>query len=106
MRILAMTACACVMAATLNLGAAQATETGAYSPPLIQLAQNDSGKKETVTHEIKRKVKSAWRSMTGYKFNIACLGSNTTCTETGKDKSDARGKCIAAHPLCITSDTD
>jgi hypothetical protein len=106
MRFLAMTGCAYVLAAVFAISTASATENGASSRPLIQLAQNDSGKKETVTHKVERKVKSAWRSMTGYKFNVACLTGNTTCTETGKDKSEARGKCIAAHPLCVTSDTD
>jgi hypothetical protein len=27
-----------------------------------------------------------------------------TCAETGKDRDDARGKCIARNPLCWVSD--
>ena len=74
--------------------------------PMV-LAQNEP-KKETVTHKVKRKVKTAWRNMTGYKFDVGCpiiLPVNrTTCTETGKSREDARAKCQASHALCSVSD--
>jgi hypothetical protein len=73
----------------------------------IVLAQNEP-KKETVTHKVKRKVKTAWRNMTGYKFDVGCpivLPVNrTTCTETGKSREDARAKCQTSHALCSVSD--
>lgn len=61
----------------------------------IELVQ-DKPKSET----IERKVKRAWRKLTGYKFEVSCLFSRTTCTETGKSREDARAKCQAQHPLC------
>ena len=69
---------------------------------LVQDKKED--KKETVTQKVKRSVKRAWRNMTGYKFEVSCLMNRTTCTETGKDREDARGKCMAAHPLCMVND--
>lgn len=73
----------------------------------IVLAQNER-KKETVTHKVKRRVKSAWRNLTGYKFDVGCPillpVSHTTCTETGKSREDARAKCQASHALCSVSD--
>jgi hypothetical protein len=102
MRSLATAAAgACLLAMTTSAGANPANTTRIASA--IVLAQTES-KKETVTHKVKRKVKSAWRSLTGYKFEVACVFDHTSCTQTGKDRDEARGKCIAAHPLCIVSD--
>jgi hypothetical protein len=57
---------------------------------------------------VKRKVKSAWRNLTGYKFDVGCPivlpVSRTTCTETGKSREDARAKCQTSHALCSVSD--
>ena len=107
MRSWALTAAGvCLLAMTMSAGANPAyttNATGAVGQPAIVLAQAEP-KKETVTHKVKRKVKSAWRSLTGYKFEVACMLDHTTCTQTGKDRDEARGKCIAAHPLCIVSD--
>lgn len=107
MRTFAMMAAgACLLAMTMSAGANPAQTTNAArvtTPPAIVLAQAEP-KKETATHKVKRKVKSAWRSLTGYKFDVACVFGHSTCTQTGKDRDEARGKCIAAHPLCIVSD--
>lgn len=107
MRTFAMMAAgACLLAMTVTASAtsAQAPDaTRVTTPPAIVLAQAEP-KKETVTHKVKRKVKSAWRSLTGYKFDVACVFGHTSCTQTGKDREEARGKCIAAHPLCFVSD--
>jgi hypothetical protein len=76
-------------------------------PPIV-LAQNEAKKSETVTQQVKRKVKRAWRNMTGYKFEVGCPMvlpvSRTTCTETGKNREDARAKCQSRHLLCSVSD--
>jgi hypothetical protein len=61
-------------------------------------------KPETTTQKVKRKVKRAWKDLTGYKFTVSCPFSKTTCTETGKDREEARGKCMSAHPLCAVND--
>jgi hypothetical protein len=55
---------------------------------LIEFVQ-DKQKPETVKHAAKR----IWRNLTGYKFDVACLFTRTTCTETGKNREDARAKC-------------
>jgi len=106
MRYLTMTAAgACLLAMSLSAGAAPSQDTAPRfeRQPAIVLAQTDT-KKETVTQKVKKSVKKAWRNLTGYKFDVACVFNRTTCTETGKDREDARGKCMAAHPLCSVSD--
>ena len=110
MRFWAMTAAgACLLAMTMSAGISPAVAANASyfdgQRPIVQ-AQAEKPKKETVAHEVKRKVKSAWRRLTGYEFDVACAFQHTTCTETGKDKAAARAKCIAGHPLCLISDKD
>jgi hypothetical protein len=68
--------------------------------PLV-LVQDKPAKKETLTQKVKR----AWRNIAGYKFDVNCpINMHRTCAETGKDRDDARGKCIARNPLCWVSD--
>ena len=94
-------------AASNPASAAGASRVESQAQAPIMLAQNEP-KKETVTHKVKRKVKSAWRNLTGYKFDVGCPillpVSHTTCTETGKSREDARAKCQASHALCSVSD--
>jgi hypothetical protein len=106
MRILAMIAAgAIVVGASMNVQAAPLSPAGISKPDTapIMLVQ-DKKKDETMTQKVKRDVKRAWKRMVGYKFSVSCLTSKTTCTETGKDREVARGKCQAAHPLCIVND--
>jgi hypothetical protein len=46
--------------------------------------------------------------MTGYKFAVACPAllpiNHSSCTETGKDRTEAKGKCQAKSPLCSVTD--
>ena len=96
-------------AASTPASAAGASRVESQGQAPIVLAQNEpKKKKETVTHKVKRKVKSAWRNLTGYKFDVGCPillpVSHTTCTETGKSREDARAKCQASHALCSVSD--
>jgi hypothetical protein len=110
MRYLAICAAAACLAVTVHGAPASATTAG-VSQPAIQLAQNDKPKNsETVTQKVKRKVKHAWRSMTGYKFDVACPAlipmSHERCTETGKDRETARAKCQSAHMLCSVRDAN
>jgi hypothetical protein len=67
----------------------------------------DKKKPETV----KQKVKRIWRNLTGYKFDVACPTfvfalSRTTCTETGKNREDARAKCQSRNVLCQVGDAN
>jgi hypothetical protein len=104
MRYLGMLAAGvCLLAMSAGTGinqavAAVATETKA---PIV-LAQADT-KKETTTEKVKRKVKRAWRNMTGTQFDVACPAliplTHSTCTETGS-RNAARAKCQSANPLC------
>jgi hypothetical protein len=58
-------------------------------------------KSETVTQKIKR----AWKNLTGYRFDVSCpFAGRRTCTETGKSRGDARGKCIARNFGCWVDD--
>ena len=61
-------------------------------------------KPETVTERVKR----AWKDLVGYKFDVSCpiviQLSHTTCMETGKDRADARAKCISRNPFCYVAD--
>jgi hypothetical protein len=106
MRFWAMTAAgAGLLAMSAGVNPAHAANASRFEgQPVIVLAQAGQPKKETVAHEVKRKVKNAWRRLTGYQFDVACVFNHTTCTETGKDRAEARGKCIQGHPLCLVSD--
>ncbi len=53
---------------------------------------------------LKQKAKRIWRNLAGYKFDVTCPFASRTCAETGKDRDDARGKCISRNPLCWVSD--
>jgi hypothetical protein len=107
MRFLAiMTAGAIVIGAGISVNAAPLSGTtmsgaGNTSVQLVQMKKD-----ETVTQKVKRSVKRAYKRLTGYKFEVSCLTSHTTCTETGKDREVARGKCQSAHPLCVVKDAN
>lgn len=94
----------CLLAMGYAASASPATPAGAAvaeGQPAIVLAQAEKPKPtETVEHKVKR----VWRKLTGYKFNVSCLFSNTVCTETGKDREVARAKCQSAHPFCSVTD--
>ena len=111
MRYLAMAAAGvCLLAMSANGGVNPALAVGAtegkapiaLSP--IVLAQNAPKREETV----KQKVKRVWRNLTGYKFAVACPAifpfEHKTCTQTGKNRDDARAKCISANPFCSVSE--
>jgi hypothetical protein len=73
----------------------------------ITLVQAKPKKEETLTQKAKR----VWRDLTGYKFNVACPAfpiplavNRTTCTETGKSRDEARGKCASRHPFCAITE--
>ncbi|SRR5579872_5959269 len=67
------------------------------APVILVQAKKD----ETLTQKVKR----AWRNIAGYKFDVNCpVNMHRSCAETGKDRNDARSKCIARNPLCWVSD--
>jgi len=67
----------------------------------IILVQEKPKKDET----LKQKVKRVWRNIAGYKFDVNCpINNHRACADTGKDREDARGKCIARNPFCWVAD--
>ena len=70
----------------------------------ILLVQDKPKKNET----LKQKAKRIWRDLTGYKFAVACPAiftvSRHSCTETGKNREEARAKCQSQSPFCAISD--
>lgn len=67
----------------------------------------DKKKPETMRHRVKR----VWRNLTGYKFDVACPAfaialTRTTCTATGKNREDARAKCLSQHAFCEVRDAN
>lgn len=97
--------------------AAMVTVGGAQAP--VVLAQAEPKKAETTTQkvkrevkeetaEVKKKVKRAWKKLTGYKFAVACPAllpiTHSTCTETGRNRADAQAKCQAQSPLCSVTE--
>lgn len=106
MRYLAMAAAGvCLLAMNAGTTAASAQGASAAKAPIV-LAQADT-KKETTTAKVKRKVKRAWRNLTGTKFDVGCPVliplSHKTCTETGS-RDEARAKCQSANPLCSVTE--
>ena len=75
---------------------------GAADISAFELVQEK--KSDTVTQRVKR----AWKDLVGYKFDVACPFffpiNHRTCTETGKDQSEARAKCAAQNRFCLISD--
>jgi hypothetical protein len=78
-------------------------QLGAENSSPIILAQA-AKKDETV----KQKVKRVWKNMTGYKFTASCPFilplSQTSCTETGKNRAAAQAKCQSRHPFCYVAE--
>ncbi len=103
-----------LIAASGNAGAdviARAGLSGSGGPSSVQFVGPSSvqfvqekRKSETITARVKR----AWKDLVGYKFDVSCPVliplSRTTCSETGKDRRDARAKCISRNPFCYVAD--
>ena len=84
-------------------GPAGLSQSGGLSS--IELVQEKRERKsETLTERVKR----AWKDLVGYKFAVSCPIllplSRSTCTETGKDREDARAKCASRNPFCYVAD--
>ena len=75
------------------------------NPSSVQLVQ-DKPKSDTITKRVKR----AWKDLSGYKFDVGCPVilpiSHRTCTETGKNREDARATCQSQHVLCQVRDAN
>jgi len=101
MRCLAFLAAGVIcLAVNGSAGAFPSGNVSRAESPQVQLVQ-DKQKPETM----KKKVKRIWRNLTGYKFDVACPGfwmpiNQSICTETGKNREDARAKCQDKHPFC------
>lgn len=105
------------LSATTGVKPSVASTATAQTP--IVVAQADTKKPETTTQKVKREVKEttadvkksakrAWKKMTGYKFAVACPAlipiSHSSCTETGKNRAEAKAKCQAQSPLCSVTE--
>ena len=95
-----------LVGASGNAGALPAAKSRIDNSSNIQLVQE---KKPEKSDTIKKRVKRAWKDLTGYKFDIACPGfwlpiNQSVCTETGKNRSVARSKCEAQNALCQVRD--
>ena len=96
-----MLAAGAAHAAPISANGFQGTDTA-----IIQVqAKKDDKKDEGIVARTEKKVKRDWKSLTGYKFDVACPAmamplSRATCTETGKNVEEARSKCQAKHGLC------
>jgi hypothetical protein len=81
-----------------------APRPAAGAADLSVVVQVQEKKSDTVTQRVKR----AWKDLTGYKFDVGCPMlfpvNHRTCTETGKDRSEARAKCAAQNRFCLISD--
>jgi hypothetical protein len=95
-----------VIAASDNAGAGVVGPTGLSRSGGLSYVEfvQEKRKSETITERVKR----AWKDLVGYKFVVSCPIliplSRTTCTETGKDREDARAKCASRNPFCYVAD--
>ena len=113
MRYLTMSAAGlCLLAMTATAGISPASAAGVTGAPIMlaqaEIKKPEAKKEAKKTETIKQKVKRVWRNMTGYKFAVACPAliplNHSTCTETGKNRADARAKCQSANAFCSVSD--
>jgi hypothetical protein len=110
MRVFAILATGAFLIVSSSAGATPLSPAGlSRSDDLsaIVLVQEKAKKDETLTQKVKR----VWRNLTGYKFTVTCpafpipiVVNRTTCTETGKSRDEARGKCASRHPFCAIAD--
>lgn len=116
------TAGACLLAMSAAANAETLTPNASrVETSRIQLAQTAASESKKTTapkattgqakkdEPVKEKVKRAWKKLVGYKFVAACPAfpivlNRYNCTETGKNKEDARAKCAAKHTFCSISD--
>ncbi len=103
MRGIAFVTAFAIVAGSLT-SAAAAPISGARIENATPIVLVQEKKTESTTEKVKRSVKRTWKNMTGYKFEVACLFSRTTCTETGDSRAAARAKCSAQHPFCAIND--
>lgn len=100
----------CLLAMSTVAGADPMARTNASPVDLSQLmSAQQKAEKPKKESSLKQRVKRAWKDLTGYKFVAACpaipiFQTRYTCTETGKNREDARAKCQAQHPLCAVGD--
>lgn len=101
--IAALTTAGFMLAA--NAASAAPISASGMSNTDTAIVQVQQKKDEGIVQKTEKKVKRAWRNLTGYKFDVACPAmamplSRASCTETGKNVEEARGKCQAKHGLC------
>ena len=85
----------------------QMTDSGVKTDAVPRRKAKETKKQNTLTQRVKR----AWRELTGYRFTVACpafpiplIQNRSTCTETGKNRDDARAKCQSQRAFCSVAD--
>jgi len=108
MRHLAIVAVgALLIAAGGSAGAGSLSPAGLSpaAPSPVEFVQ-ERRQSDTLTKRVKR----AWKDLVGYKFNVSCPIifpiNHRTCTETGKDRAEARAKCRSQNAFCYVSSAD
>jgi hypothetical protein len=100
-----LTAGVVLIAASVPAGAGVGSPAGlSRSDHSSVIFVQEKRKSETLTQRVKRN----WKNLVGYKFEVACpilIPLNySTCTETGKDREDARAKCSSKNPFCYITE--
>jgi hypothetical protein len=104
-RLAVLTAGVVFIAASSHAGAGVISQPGLSKANVSQVQfVQDKPKSGTVSQRMKR----AWKNLVGYTFDVACPipipFSHGTCSETGKNREDARAKCTSKNPFCYVTD--
>ena len=111
MRHLAIVAAGALLIAAGGSAGAGSLLPAGFSPAtdqsMLQLVQQSERRSsDTLTKRVKR----AWKDLVGYKFNVSCPIifpiNHRICTETGKDRAEARAKCQSQNAFCHVSAAD
>jgi len=102
-----LTAGVVLIAASVHAGAGVVPPAGLSRSDLSSIVfVQEKRKSETLTQRVKR----TWKDLVGYKFDVACPIliplTYKTCTETGKDREDARAKCSSQNSFCYITEAN
>lgn len=100
---------AILAAGMLLIGANGSAGAAGVAPPGMSPA-SDLPQVQLVQDTITKRVKRAWKDLVGYKFDVSCPIifpiNHRTCTETGKNREEARSKCASRNSFCYIADAN
>jgi len=104
-RLAIMTIGVILISACTSAGAGVVSQAGLSRVNVSQVQYiQDKPKSGAVSQRLKR----AWKNLAGYTFDVACPMpipfSHGTCSETGKNREDARAKCSSKNPFCYVTE--